>query len=306
MAPISDPLLPKGPEWGFQIKWDGVRILARIRRTGEVELYSRKLLLKNSVYPEITRLLSAKAAELGDCLLDGEIVYWDGERPNFQKVLQRERMRGTASAAGADQEGRIVYVLFDLLSEHGIDLRRLPYQERHERLAGKFASKEPELFVTDLFHDGDTLWQWVAERQWEGVVSKRLSSPYREGKKHRDWLKKKTALIIEVEIVGLKLREGKVASLVMALEGAYFGSVSLGLDEAMKRLLHQQVISSAHSGSEAAGVSPFPALPKDLRGETIVWLKVPLPCRVTGLEMTSAGLLRHPKLVSFGHSGHTQ
>ncbi|XEC95542.1 DNA ligase [Paenibacillus tarimensis] len=298
MGPVSSAGLPSGPEWGFQIKWDGVRILALIRRSGEVEIYSRRMQLKNRIYPEITRLLASKAAELGDCLLDGEVVYWDGVRPSFQKVLQRERQRGNVSAPGTTTpQGMLMYVLFDLLFDNGTDLRPLPFEQRHERLNRKFPVKEDRFFVTDLFSDGEALWKWVSEHQWEGVVSKRLSSPYREGKKHNDWLKTKTALHLTADIVGIKLREGRVASLVMSCDGVFIGSVSLGLDEAMKSLIFQNTVSQGAVDSRC----PFPHLPAELKGERVVWLADPFKCRVTGLEMTSAGLLRHPKITGFGH-----
>lgn len=145
--------------------------------------------------------------------------------------------------------------------------------------------------------DGDALWNWVETNRWEGIVSKRLSSPYREGKKHRDWYKKKTAVMMDVDIVGLKWRSGIIASLVMACKGEYIGSVSLGLNDELRR-----TIAAAFKTvqPEAMGVRcPFSAMPADLKRETIQWLPLSFKCRVTGLEITAAGQLRHPKLVTF-------
>ncbi|MFC4812759.1 DNA ligase [Paenibacillus sp. GCM10023250] len=346
MAPVSAEELPAGGGWGYQLKWDGVRILARLDGRGGVELFSRKLYLKNGVYPEIAALLEAKAGDLGRCLLDGEVVWWDGIRPNFQQVLKRERSRGLARqplaadasqppsakpdaaagatsglpAAGGAKErpstvranamkplpaeaggprpfGGLVYVLFDLLADETGDLRSLPYEERHRRLTALCGDGDPRLFAADLFRDGEALWSWVEANRWEGVVSKRLSSPYREGKKHRDWLKKKTALVLDVDIVGLKWRGGIVASLVMELEGEYLGSVSLGLNEALRSVLASTF--RPQRSHLAVVACPFPALPDDLKHEDVQWLSMPFRCRVTGLELTSAGQLRHPKLVTF-------
>jgi bifunctional non-homologous end joining protein LigD len=315
MAPLLEERLPAGPEWGYQLKWDGVRMIARLDGKSGAELYSRNMLPKNGTYPEIVALLAARSGTLGACILDGEVVYWDGSRPNFQKVLQRERIRAPRSGGmEANGAGMLVYVLFDLLYDRGEDLRSKPYLERHERLSAKFPEREPQLFVTDLFRDGESLWSWVAAEGWEGVVSKRLASPYREGKKHRDWLKKKTELRLDVQIEGIKLREGRIASLVMSQQGDYLGSVSLGLDERMKqglmrRYIHPEAQEAAAVQQGTQGLagrqSPFPSLPPDLKGETVVWLGEPFACRVTGLEMTSAGLLRHPKLVCLGEGGKT-
>ncbi|MFC4100835.1 ATP-dependent DNA ligase [Paenibacillus xanthanilyticus] len=320
MAPIADNDIPSGGDWCYQLKWDGVRILARIGSDGSVELYSRSMFLKNPIYPEIVRLLSRKAAELGPCLLDGEVVWWNGVRPNFQQVLKRERSRGTSIGSAAPRSpysrqepgtadasadtpvgsaGAIVYVLFDLLAEGEEDLRALPYEERYRRLNAKVPVKEPQLFVTDTFADGEALWGWVEANQWEGVVSKRWSSPYREGKKHRDWLKKRTAVLLDVDIVGLKWRSGMIASLVMAYDGAYLGSVSSGLNDALRKVLMSTFRPGAADAHVPARPCPFAALPDDLKREEVQWLQLPFRCRVSGLEITSAGQLRHPKLVTF-------
>lgn len=96
MAPVSDSILPEGDDWRYQLKWDGVRILARLSESRGVELYSRSMLKKNATYPEIAGLLEDLRQKLGSCLLDGEVIWWDGVRPHFQKVLKRERrVRGS-------------------------------------------------------------------------------------------------------------------------------------------------------------------------------------------------------------------
>ncbi|CAM3201776.1 DNA ligase [Paenibacillus lupini] len=301
MIPIADDRIPEEPGWIYQIKWDGVRIVSTISEDGHVDLYSRRLLNKNNVYPEIHRTLQEQASLLGPCMLDGEIVYWDGERPNFQMVLTRERSFGSEPSPSTSK-GRVLYVLFDLLQDGEQDLRLLPYAQRHERMITKLKPVHSDRLLTaDLYTDADSLWKWVDEHQWEGIVSKRLDSPYKEGKAHRDWLKKKRALLLDVGIVGVKRREGRAASLIMADQGRFIGSVSLGLDDAMRELLGEML--QLRRSDAPSWPMPFDTLPSELKGESIIWLPSPMPCRVTGLELTSAGLLRHPKLVSFGAGG---
>ncbi|BBH24518.1 hypothetical protein Back11_58630 [Paenibacillus baekrokdamisoli] len=308
MAPISDNNVPIGKDWGYQLKWDGVRILARIHAHGKVELYSRRLYLKNTIYSEITSLLEENAPSLGSCLLDGEVVWWDGIRVNFQQVLKRERSRGLSRQSLSQQHqqqmeapigpsGGLVYVLFDLLADHTGDIRNLPYQERYRRLTALCPSDNTRLFVTDLFDDGQALWDWVEANHWEGIVSKKLSSTYKEGKKHRDWLKKKTNLVLDIDIVGLKWRNGIIASLVMEYDGDYLGSVSLGLNDALRRVLATTFVTE-QSRKEIVPC-PFNTIPEELKREHIQWLPLSFKCRVSGLERTSAGQLRHPKLVTF-------
>ncbi|WNQ10453.1 DNA ligase [Paenibacillus aurantius] len=292
MSPILDERLPAGPEWGYQLKWDGVRLLTGLDN-GSVQLYSKRQLPKNAVFPELVETLSRVKGRL---VLDGEAVVFDPVkgRPVFQKVLQRERLKQPAGIREAIAREPVAYVLFDVLEQNGKDLRDQPFRERHERLLELFPEKKPGLFVTDLFPDGQALWTWVETNGWEGVVSKRLASKYRSGKKHGDWFKKKTALVLDVSIVAYTMKAGVLSSLVMLRDGVYFGRVSLGLDTAKKRELLD------YAARLTPGLALWSPLPADLRKETLLWLSVPFPVTVTGLEITEAGQLRHPKLVNPG------
>ncbi|MUG66584.1 DNA ligase [Paenibacillus sp. 7541] len=285
MAPIATDALLDGEEWGYQLKWDGVRILATLDQ-GRVSLYSRKLLNKTSLYPEVVHAVEKLGRRR--LLLDGEVVFFDPElsRPVFQKVLQRERSRSAGAGAPA-----FTYVLFDLLIDGSEDLRTLPYVERHQRLKA-LAPNIPGLIITDLFQEGASLWQWAEERGWEGVVMKRLASPYREGKKHKDWYKKKIAVEMDASAMALIIREGRVASLVLFNEeGHYIGRASLGLNEQTKaRLLN-------YAGQHRAELHP-PVLHADLKKEQLMWLSRPIQVSVTFLEWSQDGLMRHPKLLA--------
>lgn len=298
MIPIFRDTLPDGTDWGYQLKWDGVRLLAAIEK-GKIELYSRKLLTKTSIYPEIIQQLqqyevsgSSFSSANGTYLLDGEAVVFDPvkQRPVFQRILQRERSRRPF------QNEPPIFVLFDLLQEGDEDLRPLPYEVRHKRLSALFPEKHPQLFVTDLFPDGRQLWDWVKTNEWEGVISKRLSSSYKEGKNHQDWFKKKTSLVLEVTIVGITVRGGQAASMVMVYEGQYLGRVSLGLNTRQRQILLE------YGKRHTAESSPFHTQPADLKKETVLWLSKPFTLAVTGLEITAGGLLRHPKMLAFPFS----
>lgn len=297
MSPLLTDELPDGGDWVYQLKWDGVRIIALLD-SGEVSLYSKRMLPKLTVYPELAKALAAWSAKHPERLvLDGEAIVFDPvkQRPVFQKVLQRERLKLPSGIARATSSLPVQYVLFDLLHAGGRDLAPLPYSERHRLLTERFPAPEGPLMVTEQFEDGEALWKWVEERGWEGVVAKRLTAPYREGKKHKDWFKKKTEVRLEVEIVGITIREGRLASLVMTENGQFLGKVSLGLNEERKALILDYATDTGIRGS-----SPFSVLPADLKQDRIVWLDTPFSCTVTGLELTEAGVLRHPKILSFG------
>lgn len=287
MAPVSDDEIPHGEDWGYQLKWDGVRIIAHMN-DDSVTLYSRNGLIKNTTYPELARNLAMLP---GRMVLDGEAIVFDPikQRPSFPMVLQRERLRQPNRIEGAAQTLHITYVLFDLIEQDGEDLRGLTFQERHERLKQAFPTKNDWLFVTDLFTDGPSLWQWVESNSWEGMVSKRLSAPYREGKHHRDWLKKKTKQQFEASIVGLTFKEGRLlSSLIIMMNGQYAGRVSGGLNESLK---HRILQLPNHSKS------PFLQLHSDLKNVKLVWLTKPFTAIVSGQEISDYGLIRHPQIV---------
>lgn len=286
MSPLLQEEIPYGADWGYQIKWDGVRLLSRIDKQ-EIQLFSKELRPKTSLYPEITNALGQYAPD--DIWLDGEAIMYNTElqRPDFQKILQREKSRIPRPFPGYS----IVYVLFDLLYANGQDLRSLPFATRFQRLQSLFPEKQEQLFVTDLFDDGEQLWDWISERGWEGMVSKRLSSAYRAGKRHRDWYKKKRRLLFEVEIIGIRTKNRFPSSLVMSLQHRYLGRVSSGLTTDDLRRLSEELQSST---SSAPAWQP---LPKELNGLSIHWLDQPLHAQVSGLEVTASGLLRHPQLM---------
>lgn len=130
------------------------------------------------------------------------------------------------------------------------------------------------------------------EREWEGIISKCLDSPYVEGKKHRYWIKKCKEVRIIADAVGIKLKSGYVSSLVLRFEDRYVGHVS-GIDAASKKVLKQFM-------DQHPGECPFPSLSAGMKKSDVRWLSVPFSCRVTALEFSDSGILRQPKLIGFG------
>lgn len=295
MVPIADENVPEGEDWGYQLKWDGVRIIAAVH-DGHVTLFSRQGKTKNNVYPEIVAHLRTFPYS---CLLDGEVVAFDPDvqRPVFQKVLQRERLgKGELSTYTPYP---VTYVLFDLLAYEQDNLMKTPYTERYEQLRSLFPENHPSLLVTDLYDKWEPLWNWVLSRGWEGIVSKRLSAPYRSGKRHHDAYKKKIHQQFDVMIVGVTYHLDRLASLIMSRHGAFFGKVSLGLNQSLRHRLDTYAIQ--HQTSE----QPWNPMPKELRSQQhyIIWLQPGIAARVQGLEVTTAGFLRHPKIIQLALLG---
>lgn len=289
MSPILQSTLPVGEEWIYQLKWDGYRVIAQIEN-GKVDIYSKNMLSLNTVFPELVQALSAMD---GQYVLDGEAVLLDPTtgKPSFQQLQKRGRMRDTKQITIAAEREPVSYIVFDLLQAGEHDLRKHPFDERDQRLKELSKGWKHPLYTTDTFRDGTVLWNWVVEQQLEGVVAKKVTSPYREGKHHHDWFKCKTSIQMDVEIVGILMKEGALSSLAMSIEGVYFGRISSGLNHSLK----EQIRKFPATGKLQ---DYFDVLPEGLRKSTVLWLNTPLRAQVTGLEITSAGQLRHPKLIS--------
>lgn len=287
MSPILIDGLPTGEEWRYQLKWDGMRIIAVVE-AGKVVLLSKNMHQLNEAFPELVEYLQQRIKN--DCILDGEVVILDPQkqRPDFHLLLKRLRVKNKAMIERFAHALPITYVLFDLLSQSGQDLRAWTFNERSEQLWELFSSPTQTCLVTDTFTDGQALWEWVKKNEWEGVVSKRALSRYHEGKRHNDWYKTKLVRAFNVVFVGYMCNEGRLASLIMCLDDVYCGKVSAGLDQRMREhLRHLPTVK---------GALPI-EIPPILQKQDIYWFSEPLHGVVTSMEMTEMGILRQPKLV---------
>ena len=211
---------PPGDEgWVHEVKFDGYRLQLRIE--GAVAaLRTRKGLDWTERFPEITRA----ARTLPDCLLDGEVVALDAAgTPNFA-ALQ--------TALSEHRTEALVYFAFDLLFLGG-DLRMRPLHERKRRLAELLAplSKGPIRYVEHFEAPAESVLRSACRMSLEGIVSKRIDSPYSAGR-GGDWLKSKCRAGHEVVIGGWTQEHGALRSLLVGVHhGArlvYVGRVGTG------------------------------------------------------------------------------
>jgi bifunctional non-homologous end joining protein LigD len=174
---------PAGPEWQHEIKWDGYRIIAR--KDGErVRLWARTGTDYTTVLDRIRAALAA--LPIGSALIDGEAIAFDAEgRPSFTALRSREGERGA------------LLIAYDLLELDGQDIRREPLQERRKRLArllrptrGKVAQTIASgiLLSEAIEGKGKAIFREACRLGLEGIVSKRLGSPY-VSTRTRNWLK---------------------------------------------------------------------------------------------------------------------
>jgi bifunctional non-homologous end joining protein LigD len=175
--PTKADTLPSGGVWIHEIKHDGFRMLVR-RDAAGVRLFTRNGHDWTGRFPLIARAaLSLKAAS---CLIDGEAVACDDKGlPVFDRLRYRRDDR------------RVFLYAFDLIELNGDDLRREPIERRKAALARLMRRAKTGLVLNEHIDEpGDVVFRHACKLGLEGVVSKRLGSPYRSGRS-RHWVKSK-------------------------------------------------------------------------------------------------------------------
>ena len=282
--PFSDPA------WLFEIKYDGVRVLAS--RAGEgVELRGRSGMVVTARYPEVVRAL--RALPLDRFLLDGEIVALDDQgRSSFQRLQARMNLTRPADIERTSLEVPVSAVFFDALALDGRDLRRLPLEERKACLQLLLPARGVVHFGDHVLGHGQEFFDAACAERLEGVVAKKRDSQY-VGKRSRDWLKLKCQLRQEFVIGGYTAPQGSRAHfgalhLGLYRDGqlVYVSKVGTGFDEATLELVSERLRPLARA------TSPFDVGTPAGRGHH--WVEPKLVCEVRFTEWTADGGIRHP------------
>ena len=222
-----------GAEWLFEIKWDGYRAVAFIT-DGKVRLVSRNQNDLTGRYPELKDLpwfINAKTA-----ILDGEVVALDEHgRSSFSLMQQRTGFRPGGRRAAANADVPVLYYAFDLLYLDGYDWRRVPLQQRKEKLASVLVKGDAVRYSDHYEERGKALFDMARLKGLEGIIAKKRASLYEE-RRSREWLKIKIRHRLECVIGGYTEPEGS---------RAHFGSLVLGLYDKNTRLIH---VGQAGSG----------------------------------------------------------
>lgn len=268
------------PDWVFEVKWDGYRAIAEVRKGG-VSLYSRNRIPLTDKFSPIVEELRRFGFE---AVFDGEIVVVDDSgRPDFQ-LLQNYR-----KSAG----GHLLYYVFDLLHFCGRDLTKLPLVRRKELLERILPSSQGIRFSGHVWKDGVLFFKVVKEKGLEGIVAKYSSSAYHMGRRSREWLKVKTRLTQECVIAGFTEPGGG---------RSYLGSLVLGVFE------NGEFVYIGHCGggfrakdleSISAKMAPLirKKCPFKVEPESrspVRWLKPDLVCEVAFTGWTADGVMRQP------------
>jgi bifunctional non-homologous end joining protein LigD len=290
--------LVEGPEWLYEIKYDGVRALA-IRDGGAVRIFGRSGLEATANYPEVVLALSK--LPFARFVLDGEIIGFDPEgRPSFQALQRRIQAHDRAQIAAMALAHPAPYYVFDLLAFDQFDLRPCALETRKDLL--RRVIKDEGLLRYSDFHTGNgrAFYDAVAELGLEGVIAKRVNLPYQAGR-GGGWLKIKCPRIGRFVIGGWTEPGGSRTHFGALLVGQYeapgvlrfVGRVGTGFDDQRLRTIATEL------RERAIDTSPFR---RRREGEPIIpagahFCRPELVCEVRFTEWTEDGVLRNPSFL---------
>ena len=250
-----------GPEWIFERKLDGIRLLA-FKNRSSIRLLSRNRLPQD--FPAIRAAIAQLPAE--QVILDGEVTW--GART-------------------------IAYHVFDVMWLRGRDVTALPLDQRRELLRD-LPLQSPLERVASL--DDEKPWERACREGWEGVIAKRRDSAY-EHRRSPHWLKMKCEASQEFVVGGFTDPQGARVGLGALLLGyydrddfAFAGKIGTGFDT--KLLLQLR----ARLDSLEIPSSPFTRA-KGLPRVRAHWVRPEVVVQVAFIEWTVHGKLRHPRLL---------
>ena len=264
---------PSGEKWIHEIKYDGYRLQPHVDRD-KVTIFTRNGHDWSKRFSNIAGAFALKSQSI----FDGEAVVIHEGRTNFSE-LQADLASG--------RQDRIVFYAFDLLFHNGEDLRGKPQLFRKERLKERVDMLEsPILYSEHHEGDGQALFQAAARLNYEGIVSKNASAPYRS-ERTEAWQKIKTVQKGKFPVIGfVKDPTGMAALYLGKREGknlVYMGKVGTGWTRTISSQIRKQLDTV---------VSPKSKLTKQVKKPKATWVDPVYFADVEYRDITSEGLLR--------------
>jgi bifunctional non-homologous end joining protein LigD len=275
-------------DWGFEVKWDGIRAVLYSGKR-DMKLENRNLRDITFKYPELHPLKGL------DAIVDGEIVALDDNgRPSFERLQGRMHLSTEAAVRARMNDVPARFMAFDLIWHKGRDLTDLPYTERRARLEALDLNGDCWQTPSWRVGEGSELLEAARAQQLEGVMAKRLTSPYCPGKRTQHWLKIKVKQNQEFVIAGWQPGEGRrlntLGSLLVGYYDAgvfkYAGKVGTGFKEKDLTMLVKELRARERK------TSPFTPPPAPPRG--VMFVEPELVAELEFTEWTREGILRNP------------
>jgi DNA ligase-1 len=318
--PNPEAVIKKLGMVGLQPKYDGLRVQIH-KNAKEVSIFSRNLESMTEMFPEL--VAAAAGLKVKSVILDGEAIAYDPDSEEyvpFQETTARRRKEGIEEMAARVPMRAFI---FDVMFRDGADLTPLPYERRFE-IVQEVLLKSETLVVAPLMRtdSAEVLTKELLDnisRGLEGVVAKRLDSPYQAGARNFNWVKLKRNTsgqlndTIDVVLLGYYRGKGKRAEFGTGalLAGVYDGDkdefvtitkLGTGLSDQGWREIHQR-LASLEVAEKPARVNSLVVPDAWLRPEVVVEVLAdeitPSPRHTAGMSGDRPGFaLRFPRIVS--------
>lgn len=288
--PFSDP------DWIYERKLDGVRLLAFREAGGKARLMTRNRKNRNSAYPEIVDALDV--LDVDDFVLDGEVVTFDGDVTSFSSLQPRINLQDPDEARVT---GIPVFLYtFDVLHLDGYDVTDVELRHRKALLRNAIRFEDPIRFTPHRNEEGERFLEEACDQGWEGLIAKKATSRYVHSRS-KEWLKFKCVHRQEFVIGGWTEPRGERIGFGALLIGVYddgdlvyAGKVGTGYDDETLRELSGRLESIERETPPYDDGSGLPS-------EDVHWATPKLVCEVGFTEWTSGGKLRHPRFLGLRH-----
>jgi bifunctional non-homologous end joining protein LigD len=295
--------VPEGPEWSFEPKYDGIRILAYVTDRA-VELRSRNGNSKTAQFPEVVAAMAKLTPRRRPFVLDGEIVALQKRRGRslpgrFQQLQSRMQLADPELVEARSRAAPVAFYVFDLLMSGGTPLVDLPQAKRRRELlklfAGRTRADSPSVQVSDaVTGDPTAMLRRARASGWEGVIAKRTDAPYESGKRSRAWLKLKLEQQQELVVGGYTEPRNSRQHLGALLLGyyddharlVYAGHTGGGFTRASLEDMYRRLAPLERK------TSPFATPPRT--NEKPHWVRPRVVVEVKFNEWTAEGRLRQP------------
>ncbi len=275
--------------WVAELKWDGVR-------TGVATDGSRTVLRSSNgrdvtaQYPELADLGRKLAVP---AVLDGEVVVFDGDRPAFQRVL--ERLNVATPSERTVSANPAVFIAFDLLVLDGRSLLDLPYRTRRHVLEDLMCDGAAWRVPPAVEEGSAALLDLALARDYEGIMLKRLDSPYRPGARSADWrkvkIRQRQEFVVGGWVAGRRSLEQQIGSLILGVwdgdDLVMAGRAGSGLTDDIRNQLMARFVER--------DTSPFLEVPSFDRPTT--WVRPEVIVEAEYDEWRADGRLRSPVFV---------
>ncbi len=269
----------------YEMKFDGFRTIIYLDNHN-IEIRSRNNKDVTNLYPELKSLINCSQK---NCILDGELIVMGDNGPDFFKMQKRGRLKIASKIKQASIDNPVCFIAFDILYYDKNDLTNLPLFKRKEYL-DKYIKENDYLIKTKYIKkEGKKLFNEIKKKGLEGVVAKKIDSPYLIGKRVDFWVKFKAIKEEDFFILGYKVINQEIKTILIGKKLnnkiIYYGEVNFPNKD------NQEYLEN-YAKSNQVNKPYFPL-------KNIIWLKLSLKATIRFKEVTASNNLRHATFMKF-------